>query len=1619
MDTKLKKILWFFATVLGMSSLGHAQGALAGFNGDCTVGGQQVLTQGMASSGTKQIHTNNILQGAGVQASFPNCTVTVYGTGTLTKPNIFSNNLASPTPLSNPFTANVDGSFTFFILPGACFDIVMSSGTGPSMPYPRSLTDVCIGTGGGGGGGSPGGPVNSLQLNNFGAFSGSPNLTFDPNANILSLNGALSQTGNYILTGSLGMSGSLTVGTGITLTGSFTQTGNLSQTGNTLISGTLGVGGNLTTNMTGGPFCVHETAGVLSATTSDCGGGGGGLTGTGTVGTIPIWKTSPTNLGNSVLSQITFANGTILTNAGSAPNGGQVTGIALNITSYSTSACANNFSPATSIPINGGIGCYAALFSTTDTSAAANSGSGGMVIQNQSSSSQLSMGLEIINQSSQNGAGSESRGLEVDNEPGSTNTTNSRAIVAYSAGPGTYSLNQGVYILRGSVNVSGSITNDYGLYVESPIATGTLTHTYGVFLADQTVGGVKNPDPHGFWELGTAPNQFGGSLTLANLASGSVQCLHVSTTGLISGTGSDCGSGGSGLPSGTGVLTIVGGVYGPVLSETGTGNAVLSNNPILVAPNLGTPTTLVLTNATGAPTWNQNTTGTSAGFTGCSPVTAGSICIWNGSSYVNFPGNTSGTASLQENASGVPSWGAGSSTTFQVNTVALSSATTVNFLNSAATNGQTFTFTNTSAGNIQLGVTGTLNNAGLTNSATTVNGQTCTLGSPCTIPEQVNTVNLTSTAGFNLITSTTNAVGLTVTPTNSATNQIKFEITGGSYTGNAAGLFGSPSITVTSITGQTLNGLTLSGTFPGNPTFSGSPVFGTMTGGPFCVHETGGVLSATTSDCGSGGSVGTGTLNAVTFWSTTTTLGSVSSAVSGQVLVSQGTANPPIWSSPSMFDSGNSPVSTTPYTVQCDSPSTLLDRSTTIRFRSGASVINIPASSGSGCSGLAFIAMDDGAGTITFNASGADTFSVFSAGTATDGATSFTLTNGQFASLNQAATNLWDVRITNGGTISSITFNAGLSGGTITSSGTVGIANLGVTGAMIANATIGVSKIAVQTQNTVLGSFTGTSVQALPIASGNGNNQAVQYQTNVGFIIGSDFGQLDVASTWTALQTFGTNISIGGVQPSGASGSGSILFGTSPTITSATLSGASTVVPSGATITIQSGGSLVCAGGSTCPTGTGTVTHTAGALTSGAIVVGNAGADLKTPSATSTLDSSGNMSLPGTFSAAGLGVFSAAGSSGSPGLSITGLASVGNGSTNNYPQLYVRTSSNNPAGWSANGTQFGINSQAAFTGNEIDIHKDGATASIFSVDASGDVTVAVGAFVGSLDTGGPRFNFAANSISANKPLTLSSTTNQLVTGTSTNLTTVNFPASSGAVTITMPNITTTLAAADVALTYNALQTFGTNISIGGTTATGATGTGNVAFSISPTFTGTLTAATLAATTINGAALSGTFTGTPTISGNWAFTGTPTFSNPLALGSSTATTAAACDNSTLLATTAYTNTECTTIRNTGTSFNLAGLTGYYYNDTTTGFTFQLDAPSLGKQYCFGNRKARSGIITIQGLASVTIYYKGVAATTGATGSLTSSGAAGDFLCLVGTDATTYESTGSGFGTWTRH
>jgi hypothetical protein len=186
-----------------------------------------------------------------------------------------------------------------------------------------------------------------------------------------------------------------------------------------------------------------------------------------------------------------------------------------------------------------------------------------------------------------------------------------------------------------------------------------------------------------------------------------------------------------------------------------------------------------------------------------------------------------------------------------------------------------------------------------------------------------------------------------------------------------------------------------------------------------------------------------------------------------------------------------------------------------------------------------------------------------------------------------------------------------------------------------------------------------------------------------------------------------------------------------------------------------------------------------------------------------------------------------------------------------------------------------------------------------------------------------------------------------------------------------------------------------------------------------TWTATQTFATISPTTITSAALSGTFTGAPIFSGNVSFTGTPTFSNPLALGSSTSTTQTLCDNSTKLATTAYAGIVCNLVETTGSPLSVIATSTLFWNNSSGAYVFDLPTPTSGLQFCFGNYKTVAHAISAVPPSGVTIYYKGIAGTAGSSTGIVSSGLAGDFFCVVGTDSTTYEVTGAGQGTLTNN
>jgi hypothetical protein len=131
----------------------------------------------------------------------------------------------------------------------------------------------------------------------------------------------------------------------------------------------------------------------------------------------------------------------------------------------------------------------------------------------------------------------------------------------------------------------------------------------------------------------------------------------------------------------------------------------------------------------------------------------------------------------------------------------------------------------------------------------------------------------------------------------------------------------------------------------------------------------------------------------------------------GQVMVATNGATS-AFASPGVADgNGGAPVTTTPYPIGCDSGTALIDRVTTIPFQAGASVITAPDHTASGCGGnMTFTLIDDGAGLLTVNRSGTDTFNIVDGTTNVDGAVSFTLNNGQYATLNNGRAGIWEVR---------------------------------------------------------------------------------------------------------------------------------------------------------------------------------------------------------------------------------------------------------------------------------------------------------------------------------------------------------------------------------------------------------------------------------------------------------------------------------------------------------------------------------------------------------------------------------------------------------------------------------
>lgn len=122
---RLTKILLSgLLTLLVFPSSAHARQRASGW---CERGGQSVQVTNGLTSITK------------VQASYPQCTVTVYLTGTVTLATLYSDN--SGTSKANPFTSSTTG-YWFFYANDSRYDVVLSGG---GLASPLTLGDISLG----------------------------------------------------------------------------------------------------------------------------------------------------------------------------------------------------------------------------------------------------------------------------------------------------------------------------------------------------------------------------------------------------------------------------------------------------------------------------------------------------------------------------------------------------------------------------------------------------------------------------------------------------------------------------------------------------------------------------------------------------------------------------------------------------------------------------------------------------------------------------------------------------------------------------------------------------------------------------------------------------------------------------------------------------------------------------------------------------------------------------------------------------------------------------------------------------------------------------------------------------------------------------------------------------------------------------------------------------------------------------------------------------------------------------------------------------------------------------------------------------------------------------------
>lgn len=265
---------------------------------------------------------------------------------------------------------------------------------------------------------------------------------------------------------------------------------------------------------------------------------------------------------------------------------------------------------------------------------------------------------------------------------------------------GTSVFAQGYHYQSVVFNQRGTILGNARITVCTSVGVGQPCAPTANVYEDAALSGLKvNPfyaDNVGNFDFWAAPGTYVVTITGQGITGGetfvvSLPCVPGSS---VSGCGSTGGvssvfarSGAVTAQTGDYSLSQISATYNSPLAISGnalscptcvTSVASLTNNAVMIGGGLQasstipadtTPTHALFATTAGAPafraiaagdipTLNQNTTGTAANLTGCTPSTAGSVCYWNGSVWTLLAGNASGTNSLQENSAGVPSWAA-------------------------------------------------------------------------------------------------------------------------------------------------------------------------------------------------------------------------------------------------------------------------------------------------------------------------------------------------------------------------------------------------------------------------------------------------------------------------------------------------------------------------------------------------------------------------------------------------------------------------------------------------------------------------------------------------------------------------------------------------------------------------------------------------------------------------------------------------------------------------------------------------------------------------------------------------------------------------------------------------